>query len=118
MAQPGSSRHVLANHYIPADFDGTQDDRRGGLPGGSAGNAQQYDNWARGGIGRFSLAGALGTQSQPALLGRFTRRDRGPNRWPPPPLPGAEPPPTSDERPTTLDFGVLRDVRAVCLITS
>jgi hypothetical protein len=60
MAQPGSSRHVLANHYIPADFDGTQNDRRGGLPGGSAGNAQQYDNWARGGIGRFSLAGALG----------------------------------------------------------
>ena len=48
--EKGTSRHVFANHYVPSQFRGDAPDRRG------AGNATQYDNWSRGGIGRWSLA--------------------------------------------------------------
>ena len=92
--EPGSSRHVFANHYVPSTFDGEQPDRRGAgtaaqcpPPARSFGSVALHqltrgflcspvdNNWERGGIGRFSLA------EQHAAL----------------------------ERPTSLSFGVLPD---------
>ena len=60
--EPGSSRHVYANHYVPSTFDGEQPDRRG------AGSAAQYNNWERGGIGRLSLAEVHSAVDRPTSL--------------------------------------------------
>jgi hypothetical protein len=59
---PGSSRHVFANHYVPADFDGDQQDRKG------AGTAKQYDNWGRGGIGRYTVGEKYDATERPTRL--------------------------------------------------